>query len=36
MIVTRILGGDPDLGSPLCISAPENLTVRSFSAIDWS
>ncbi len=33
MIDTRILGGDPDLGSPLSISTLGNAPVRSFSVI---
>lgn len=33
MIVTRTHGGDPDIGPPLCISAPGNESELSFSPI---
>ena len=33
MIVIRIHSGGPDLGPPLCISAPEDAKARFFRAI---
>ncbi len=34
MIATRMHGGDPDLGPPLCISAPANVWALSNSSLD--